>query len=111
MEAKATLIDQALDLHDRMIGGLFNRAKRRHAEEFQQSGEANARESSSLFGASVKLCDKPDKVGSILFPLSKRSSHGSVCPKRHRGPMARARVSGKQRRIEIDVPFCPPSLQ
>ena len=40
LEAKATLIDQALDLHDRMIGALFNRAKRRHAEEFQQSGEA-----------------------------------------------------------------------
>jgi len=39
-EDKATLIDQALDLHDRMIGALFNRAKRRHAEEFQQSGEA-----------------------------------------------------------------------
>ena len=38
LEAKATLIDQALDLHDRMIGALFNRAKRRHAEEFQQSG-------------------------------------------------------------------------
>ncbi len=40
LEAKATLIDQALDLHDRMIGALFNRAKRSHAEEFQQSGEA-----------------------------------------------------------------------
>jgi hypothetical protein len=40
LEVKATLIDQALDLHDRMIGALFNRAKRRHAEEFQQSGEA-----------------------------------------------------------------------
>ena len=40
LEAKATLIDQALDLHDRMIGALFNRAKRRHAEDFQQSGEA-----------------------------------------------------------------------
>ena len=40
LEAKATLIDQALDLHDRMIGALFSRAKRRHAEEFQQSGEA-----------------------------------------------------------------------
>jgi hypothetical protein len=40
LEAKATLIDQAIDLHDRMIGALFNRGKRRHAEEFQQSGEA-----------------------------------------------------------------------
>jgi site-specific recombinase XerD len=40
LETKATLIDQTLDLHDRMIGALFNRAKHRHAEEFQQSGRA-----------------------------------------------------------------------
>jgi len=40
LETKATLIDQTLDLHDRMIGALFNRAKHRHAEEFQQSGKA-----------------------------------------------------------------------
>jgi TnpA family transposase len=40
LETKASLIDQALDLHDRMMGALFNRAKRRHAEEFQQSGDA-----------------------------------------------------------------------
>src|SRR6266481_852002 len=40
LETKATLIDRTLDLHDRMIGALFNRAKHRHAEEFQQSGKA-----------------------------------------------------------------------
>jgi hypothetical protein len=40
LETKATVIDQTLDLHDRMIGALFNRAKHRHAEEFQQSGKA-----------------------------------------------------------------------
>jgi hypothetical protein len=40
LETKATLIDQTLDLHDRMIGALFNRAKHRHAEKFQQSGKA-----------------------------------------------------------------------
>jgi hypothetical protein len=40
LETKATLIDQTLDLHDRMIGALFNRAKLRHAEELQQSGKA-----------------------------------------------------------------------
>jgi hypothetical protein len=40
LETKATLIDHTLDLHDRMIGALFNRAKHRHAEEFQQSGKA-----------------------------------------------------------------------
>jgi TnpA family transposase len=40
METKATIIDQIVDLHDRMIGGLFNRAKRVHEEQFQQSARA-----------------------------------------------------------------------
>jgi len=35
IETKATIIDQIVDLHDRMIGALFNRAKRAHAEQFQ----------------------------------------------------------------------------
>jgi hypothetical protein len=40
LEAKATVIDEIVDLHDRMIGSLFNRAKRSHEEQFQQSGKA-----------------------------------------------------------------------
>jgi hypothetical protein len=40
LETKATIIDQIVDLHDRMIGALFNRAKRAHAEQFQQSARA-----------------------------------------------------------------------
>jgi hypothetical protein len=40
LEARATIIDEIVDLHDRMIGVLFNRAKRAHAEQFQQSGKA-----------------------------------------------------------------------
>jgi hypothetical protein len=55
LEAKATPIDQALDLHDRMIGALFNRAKRRHAEEFQQSARPFTRRCGSI-GVLVKLC-------------------------------------------------------
>ena len=39
LETRATLIDEIVDMHDRMIGTLFNRAKRTHAEEFQQSGK------------------------------------------------------------------------
>ena len=84
LEAKATLIDQALDLHDRMIGALFNRAKRRHAEEFQQSGEAIHEKVRSI-GALVKLCSKPDKAGPILSPLLKRSSRGKRY-RRRQGP-------------------------
>lgn len=39
IETRATLIDEIVDMHDRVIGTLFSRAKRNHAEEFQQSGK------------------------------------------------------------------------
>lgn len=40
LEAKATVIDAIVDLHDRIIGALFNRAKHSHEQQFQQSGKA-----------------------------------------------------------------------
>ena len=40
LEAKATVIDEIVDLHDRIIGTLFNRAKHSHEQQFQQSGKA-----------------------------------------------------------------------
>jgi hypothetical protein len=40
LETTATLTDEILDLHDRFIGGLFNKAKRKHNEAFQASGKA-----------------------------------------------------------------------
>jgi TnpA family transposase len=40
LETKATVIDEIVDLNDRMIGSLFNRAKRNHEQQFQQSGKA-----------------------------------------------------------------------
>ena len=40
LDTRATLIDEIIDLHDRILGTLFNRAKRNHAERFQQAGKA-----------------------------------------------------------------------
>ena len=40
LEAKATVIDEIVDLNDRIIGTLFNRARRHHEQQFQQSGKA-----------------------------------------------------------------------
>lgn len=40
IEAKATVIDEIIDLHDRIIGKLFNHAKHKHEAQFQQSGKA-----------------------------------------------------------------------
>jgi TnpA family transposase len=40
LDTRATLIDEIIDLHDRIIGALFSKAKRRHADQFQDSGKA-----------------------------------------------------------------------
>jgi hypothetical protein len=40
LEASATLTDEILDLHDRFIGSIFNKARRRRDEAFQSSGKA-----------------------------------------------------------------------
>lgn len=40
LDTRATLIDEIIDLHDRIVGALFNKARRRHADQFQISGKA-----------------------------------------------------------------------
>lgn len=40
IESMATVIDEIIDLHDRIIGKLFNVAKHKHAQQFQASGKA-----------------------------------------------------------------------
>ncbi len=40
LDTRATLIDEIIDLHDRIIGALFSKAKRNHADRFQQAGKA-----------------------------------------------------------------------
>lgn len=40
LDMRATLLDEVIDLHDRFVGSLFSRAKRTHADRFQQSGKA-----------------------------------------------------------------------
>ncbi len=39
LDTRSTLIDEIIDLHDRFMGSLFSKAKRRHAEQFQRSGK------------------------------------------------------------------------
>ena len=40
LEAKATLIDEIVDLHDKIMGHMFNSAKNAHEKDFQHSGKA-----------------------------------------------------------------------
>jgi len=39
LELNATITDEIIDLNDRIIGSLFNKAKRSHEKQFQQSGK------------------------------------------------------------------------
>ena len=40
LEGTATVTDEIIDLHDRIIGRLFNAAKNKHQEQFQAAGKA-----------------------------------------------------------------------
>jgi hypothetical protein len=40
LEASSTLTEEILDLHDRFVGSIFNKAHRRRDEAFQSSGKA-----------------------------------------------------------------------
>ncbi|MBN8758468.1 Tn3 family transposase [Variovorax sp. SCN45] len=40
IEGMATVTDEIIDLHDRIIGKLFNKAKNKHQQQFQASGKA-----------------------------------------------------------------------
>ncbi|XBQ29682.1 hypothetical protein ABG092_01100 (plasmid) [Klebsiella pneumoniae subsp. pneumoniae] len=52
-EGMATVTDEIIDLHDRILGKLFNAAKNKHQQQFQASGKAiNAKV--RLYGASVR---------------------------------------------------------
>ena len=39
LEASSTLTDEILDLHDRFVGSIFNKARRKRDEAFQSSGK------------------------------------------------------------------------
>jgi len=41
LDTEATITDQILDMHDRIIGRMFNEAKRKHEQGFAESGKAN----------------------------------------------------------------------
>ena len=40
VEGTATVTDEVIDLHDRIVGRLFNAAKHKHQEQFQSDGRA-----------------------------------------------------------------------
>ena len=66
MEATATVTDEIVDLHDRIIGRLFNAAKKKHQLQFHQSGKA-INDKVRLYGKLGRALLKAKESGSDAF--------------------------------------------
>jgi TnpA family transposase len=73
LEASSTLTDEILDLHDRFVGSIFNKARRRRDDAFQSSGKAinekvrlYARIGQALLAAKEKGTDPYEAIERIV---------------------------------------------
>jgi len=48
LDTAATITNQILDMHDRIVGRMFNEAKRKHEQSFAESRRARTRPNPSL---------------------------------------------------------------
>jgi len=74
LEGTATVTDEIIDLHDRILGKLFNAAKNKHRDQFQASGKS-FHDKVRLFGNIVQALEEADQHGSDL-----RAAIESVIP-------------------------------
>jgi hypothetical protein len=84
IEGMATVTDEIIDLHDRILGKLFNAAKNKHQQQFQASGKAiNAKV--RLYGR-IGQADRRQAIG--RRPIRRHRGRyvlGCVRRERHRG--------------------------
>jgi TnpA family transposase len=91
IETKATIIDEIIDLHDRIMGSIFNKAKHKHEETFQQSGKSINEKlrlycqiGNALIGARQGGLDPFAAIESVLpwddFTLSVQEAHKLIQP-------------------------------
>ena len=66
IEGTATVIDEIIDLHDRIIGKLFNAAKHKHAQQFQACGKA-INDKVRLYGRIGRALIETKKTGADPF--------------------------------------------
>ena len=84
LESTATVIDELVDLHDRILVKLFSSAKHKHQQQFQKQGQGDQRQ-----GASV-LQDWPGAVGG--------QGNRQRSLRRHRGGDSLGRVHRERQR-------------
>ena len=61
VEGTATITDEVIGLHDRIVGKLFNTAKHKHQEQFQADGKRSTR-SSGFMEELGKRCWRPGRM-------------------------------------------------
>ena len=90
LEGMATVTDEIIDLHDRIIGKLFNAAKNKHQQQFQASGKA-INDKLRLYGRIGQALLEAKQRGARSI-RSNRIGHlvGRIYCQRHRGAETRA---------------------
>ena len=66
IEGRATVIDEIIGLHDQVIGKIFQSAKNRHEQQFQESGKA-INDKLRLYGRVGQALLEAKKTGSDAF--------------------------------------------
>ncbi len=78
--ALATVTDEIIDLHDRILGKLFNAAKNKHQQQFQASGKAiNAKV--RLYGRIGQALIDASNQAAMRLPPSRPSCPGIPLPR------------------------------
>jgi hypothetical protein len=80
LELTATLTDEALNMFEHLVGQLFKKSERAHAEQFHSSGKIDQRESAAL------RSDRPSTHRGAL------QWQRCICSHRSRGAMAQVRI-------------------
>jgi ribosome-associated translation inhibitor RaiA len=89
IEGMATVTDEIIDLHDRILGKLFNAAKNKHQQQFQASGKAiNAKV--RLFGRIGQALIEAKQAGRDPFAAIESVMSRRLRRERHRSSEARA---------------------
>jgi hypothetical protein len=84
IEGMATVTDEIIDLHDRILGKLFNAAKNKHQQQFQASGKAiNAKV--RLFGRIGQALIEAKQAGRDPFAAIEAVMSWDAFAERHRG--------------------------
>ena len=93
IEGMATVTDEIIDLHDRILGKLFNAAKNKHQQQFQASGKAiNAKVrlyDGLADAAQARQLSAPERLGRGRARAGAHradSVHSGLAPKRGTAP-------------------------